>query len=211
MPTYARLAFVDRVVADPGLRSRLKEPGTVGAAVRELAAIDADAARAVEALLGPTFATTNVRVGDGGVNVIPSHGEAIVDCRLLPGQSEGDVGREVARALTDVEAWWEMEFLNFGQSNESPAESPLRQAITETMEELVPGAEVICGHSSGFTDSAHFRNAFPGVVAYGFSPFVVEDGASISPRLHSRDERIAVRDLVLLALFSERLAVRLLA
>ncbi|MFA4966436.1 MAG: M20/M25/M40 family metallo-hydrolase [Thermoleophilia bacterium] len=210
LPSHVPAAFIDRVVADPGLRGRLKDPATARSAVMELAALDHDLARNIEPLLGLTFATTNVRAGDAAVNVIPSHAEVIVDCRLLPGQSEEDLRREVARALDGVDADWELELLNCVASNESPAESALRDAVAATMAGLIPDADVICEHSSGFTDSAHFRAAFPEAVAYGFTPFAVETGPMIAPRVHGRDERIAVRDLVLQTVFSERLAERLL-
>jgi acetylornithine deacetylase/succinyl-diaminopimelate desuccinylase-like protein len=211
LATRTPAELIEHTIADPQLRRRLKDPATARAALRELAACDPDAARTIEPQLGLTFATTNIRVGDGAVNVIPSHGEVIVDCRLLPGQGGEDVRREVARALAGIEACWEMELLNCVGSNQSPSQSALRDAIAATMGELVADADVICGHSSGFTDSAHVRTAFPGVVAYGFMPFIAEDGAAISPRLHGRDERIAIRDLVLQVVFAERLAVKLLA
>ena len=204
-------AFIDRVVIDPRLRARLKDPASAHAALRDLAAVDAGAAATIEPVLGLTFSPTIVRAGGEAVNVIPSHAEVTVDCRLLPGQSAEDIHREVARALADVEEPWEMELLDFMPGSESPAHSPLREAIAATIAELVPEAEVICGHFSGFTDSAHFRAAFPGVVAYGFCPCIVEGAATIRPRLHGIDERIAVRDLVLQTQFSERLATRLLA
>jgi acetylornithine deacetylase/succinyl-diaminopimelate desuccinylase-like protein len=204
-------AFIDRVVADPRLRKRLKDPATVHAALRDLAAVDAGTAATIEPVLGLTFSPTIVRAGGAAVNVIPSHAEVTVDCRLLPGQSTEDIRREVARALAHVEEPWEMELLNFMPGSESPAQTPLRDAIAATIEEFVPDAEVLCGHFSGFTDAAHFRATFPGIVAYGFCPFIVESAAAIRPRLHGVDERIAVRDLVLQTLFSERLATRLLA
>ena len=211
LTTRTPVEFIDYVVADSQLRRRLKDPVTARSALRELAARDPDAARVIEPQLGLTFATTGIRLGDWAVNVIPSRGAVILDCRLLPGQGEADVRREVARALDGVAASWELEFLNCVGSNQSPGESALRDAIGETMGDLVSNADVICEHSSGFTDSAHVRAAFPGVVAYGFTPFIAEDGAAISSRIHGRDERIAVRDLIFQVVFAERMAHKLLA
>jgi acetylornithine deacetylase/succinyl-diaminopimelate desuccinylase-like protein len=204
-------AFIERAVADPGLRARLKDPASVHAALRDLAATDEAAAATIEPMLGLTFAPTIVRSDGDAVNVIPSRASVTVDCRLLPGQTADDIRRELACALADVEESWEMELLNLMPGSESSTQSPLRDAIAATMDELVPDAEVICGHFSGFTDSGRFRSAFPAVVAYGFCPFSVESGAAIRPRLHGVDERIAVRDLVFQTRFSERLAYRLLA
>lgn len=211
--SIARLpvAFIDRVVADPHLRERLKDPTSAHAALRDLAAVDVAAAATIEPILGLTFSATIVHAGGAAVNVIPSHAYVTVDCRLLPGQSAEDIRREVERALVRIEEPWEMELLNCVPGSESPAQTPLREAIATSIAERVPHAEVLCGHFSGFTDSAHFRSSFPNVVAYGFCPFVVENAATIRPRLHGVDERIAVQDLVFQTQFSELLATRLLA
>jgi acetylornithine deacetylase/succinyl-diaminopimelate desuccinylase-like protein len=203
-------AVIDRVVADPRSRERLKDPATAHAAVRELAAADPGTAALIEPLLGLTFASTIVGAGGEAVNVIPSRAAVTVDCRLLPGQTVEDIRREIALALEGVEDPWEMEVLGFMAGSESPPDTPFRDAIAATMAGLVPDAEVVCAHFSGFTDSAHIRAAFPDAVAYGFCPFIVEDGATVRRRLHGVDERIAVEDLVLQARFCEGLATRLL-
>jgi acetylornithine deacetylase/succinyl-diaminopimelate desuccinylase-like protein len=204
-------AFIDNAVADRRLRIRLKDPATARAAVRELAAYDIPTAEVIEPLLGLTFSPTIVRAGGDAVNVIPSHAEVIVDCRILPGQSKDDIRREISRALADVAAPWEMELLTFVPGNESAAQTPLRDAISEVINEFIPDTKVICEHSAAFTDSTHLRNAFPDSVVYGFCPFIYEIGADTAPRVHNVDERIAVRDLVFQVLFSERLARKLLS
>ncbi len=209
--TRTPVELVDHRVADAELRRRLKDPRTARDAVRELAADDPDAARLIEPQLGLTFATTNIAVGTGAVNVIPGRGEIVVDCRILPGQTEDDVRREFGQALAGIDADWELELLHFMSSNQSPCASPLRDAIDATMAELVPDGDVICEHSSGFTDCTHVRASFPDAVCYGFTPFVEEEGGAISSRLHGRDERITIRDLVLQTVFLERMAWRLLA
>ena len=204
-------ALIDRVVTDPSTRERLKDPATAHAAVRELAVADPGVAAVIEPLLGLTFSSTIVRAGGEAVNVIPSRAAVTVDCRLLPGQNAEDVRHEIARALEGIEDPWEMEMLNLTPGSESPPDTPFRDAIAATMKELVPGAEVLAAHFSGFTDSAHLRAAFPDAVAYGFCPFIVEDAARVRRRLHGVDERIAVADLVLQTRFCERLATALLA
>ena len=46
-----------------------------------------------------------------------------------------------------------------------------------------------------FTDSRHFRAAFPDCVAYGFFPQRHQSVYETWPLIHSNDERIDVRDL----------------
>ncbi len=49
----------------------------------------------------------------------------------------------------------------------------------------------------GFTDSRHFRLAFPDCVAYGFFPQRHQSLLETAPLVHGADERIDVRDLAL--------------
>jgi acetylornithine deacetylase/succinyl-diaminopimelate desuccinylase-like protein len=207
---HVPLEFIDRAVASPGLRARLRDPVTAQAAVRELALRDRAAAALIEPALGLTLSPTLVRAGEDAVNVIPSAAEVVVDCRVLPGQSIEDVQREIAQALSEVDAQWDLEVFAFTAGNASPASSPLHDAIAATMADLVPGAGLVDTILPAFTDCVHFRSALPDVVAYGFSPLIQETGAEVRGRLHGIDERIAVRDLVFQTEFFERLAVRLL-
>jgi acetylornithine deacetylase/succinyl-diaminopimelate desuccinylase-like protein len=63
----------------------------------------------------------------------------------------------------------------------------------------------------GFTDSRHFRNAFPECVAYGFFPQRYQSLFEASPLVHGADERIDVRDLTFATEFFKDLAVRILS
>jgi acetylornithine deacetylase/succinyl-diaminopimelate desuccinylase-like protein len=62
----------------------------------------------------------------------------------------------------------------------------------------------------GFTDSRHFRAAFPDCVAYGFFPHFHQALLDSAPLVHGADERIDVRDLALASEFYRDLAVRVL-
>jgi acetylornithine deacetylase/succinyl-diaminopimelate desuccinylase-like protein len=202
---FLPVAFIEQAVEDPAVRHRLTHPGTAQAAVRELAKTDPGTAAVIEPLLGLTFAPTGVHAGEA-VNVIPGTAQLVVDCRTLPGQGRADVRRELERALAGLDAPWELEFFGTMAGSASPAATPFRDAVEDSLHELVPDAVVVEALFSGFTDSAHVRSAFPGTVAYGFCPFVEETGDKVRPRLHGIDERISVRDLGFQAAFLERLA-----
>ena len=62
----------------------------------------------------------------------------------------------------------------------------------------------------GFTDSRHFRLAFPDCVAYGFFPHRHQTLLSTAPLVHAPDERIDLRDLALASDFFAQLAERVL-
>jgi acetylornithine deacetylase/succinyl-diaminopimelate desuccinylase-like protein len=82
--------------------------------------------------------------------------------------------------------------------------------ISEWISERDPGAGVVPVILPGFTDSRHFRQAFPECVAYGFFPQRHQSLLEASPLIHAADERIDVRDLAFAAEFFQDLAVRVL-
>jgi acetylornithine deacetylase/succinyl-diaminopimelate desuccinylase-like protein len=202
--------YVELLVADPALRARLLHEGSARAALVELGARDRRAADLLAPLYGVTFSPTIVHSSGEAVNVYPGTVVVTVDCRMPVGWTEERVAAEVATALAGVDARWELSFVGTVEGNASPAHSPLRDAVTAVMARLVPGSHVVPLHSVGFTDSNWFRAAFPDVVAYNFAPFLVDDGAAVSPRFHNVDERIAVRDLAFQSVFAFELVKELL-
>ena len=80
------------------------------------------------------------------------------------------------------------------------------EAIAGWIAERDPGAEVVPVILPGFTDSRHFRAAFPECVAYGFFPQRHQSLLETSPLMHAPDERIDVRDLTFAAEFFRDLA-----
>lgn len=99
-----------------------------------------------------------------------------------------------------------VEFTERVVGNRSPLESPLMDAISEWVAAHDPGAEVVPVILPGFTDSRHFRAAFPECVAYGFFPHRHQSLLDTAPLVHAPDERIDVRDLELATKFFEDLA-----
>jgi len=204
-------AFIDVIVADAGLRARLKDPATARAAGAELRSLDPEVASLVEPLLGATFTPTVLSAGNV-VNVIPTHAEAYVDCRILPEMTPEDT-RQIVRAVLDpLGIDWEFEWVDVTEPNASPAPTPLSESIARVLRADVPDAVLAPMCSGSFTDSRWVREAFPDCVAYGFAPFVAESfHAMHGGRDHEPDERILVEDVTYQALFFERLARDLLS
>jgi len=67
--------------------------------------------------------------------------------------------------------------------------------ISRWVEQRDPGARTVPVVLPGFTDSRHFRLAFPDCVAYGFFPHRHQSMLEAAPLVHGADERIDVRDL----------------
>ena len=83
-------------------------------------------------------------------------------------------------------------------------------AIAGWVAEHDPGAATVPVVLPGFTDSRHFRAAFPECVAYGFFPHRHQSLLESAPLVHGADERIDVRDLGFATRFFGDLARRML-
>ena len=94
--------------------------------------------------------------------------------------------------------------------NRSPVRSQLMDTISAWVGERDPGSQVVPVVLPGFTDSRHFRLAFPDCVAYGFFPHRNQSMLESAPLVHGTDERIDLRDLAFATELYRDLAVRIL-
>ncbi|HZV72889.1 MAG TPA: M20/M25/M40 family metallo-hydrolase [Conexibacter sp.] len=194
------------------LRGLGEDPDDPGGAVARLHAADPRLATMFEPMLGVTFTPTRAAASEK-VNVIPSRAEIHVDCRVPPGLGADEVRRAIAEVLGSDgsgEDGFAVEFTEQVVGNGSPLDSPLRAAIDGWIAEHDPGAATVPVILPGFTDSRHFRNAFPDCVAYGFFPHKHQSLLEAAPLVHGADERIDVRDLGYAAQFYADVARALL-
>jgi acetylornithine deacetylase/succinyl-diaminopimelate desuccinylase-like protein len=155
--------------------------------------LDPVAAEMVEPLLSLTFSPTMISASQRR-NVIPGTCEIVVDCRLLPGQTQTEAENVIRTTLGEGD--YEIEWKEAQGGTRSPRDTPLWDAIASFVAEEEPEAEVAPVCLAGFTDSHWVRDAF-GTVAYGFFPMRAMDSELASRLIHSADERIAVDDLEL--------------
>jgi acetylornithine deacetylase/succinyl-diaminopimelate desuccinylase-like protein len=92
---------------------------------------------------------------------------------------------------------YRMEFTETVTGNESPADSPLMDALRSWVRRTDPEATCLPTVSTGYSDSRTFRAAFGDLVAYGFFPHRHMRAQDVAALVHGRDERIDVRDLAL--------------
>ncbi|HTA31999.1 MAG TPA: M20/M25/M40 family metallo-hydrolase [Solirubrobacteraceae bacterium] len=192
------------------LRGIGEDPADPQGAVARLRAADPRLAIMFEPMLGVTFTPTRISASEK-INVIPSRAELKVDCRVPPGLGEEEVRAGIAEVLGDeAQASWRIEFTERVVGNRSPVNSQLMDTISTLISERDPGAEVVPVVLPGFTDSRHFRVAFPECVAYGFFPQRHQSLLQGAPLIHGADERIDVRDLAFAAELYVELALRIL-
>ncbi|HUA75492.1 MAG TPA: M20/M25/M40 family metallo-hydrolase [Solirubrobacteraceae bacterium] len=211
-PVLERLAARQpgyELTAEPSafLRGIGEDPDDPGGSVERLRASEPMLATMFEPMLGVTFTPTRISASEK-INVIPSRAELKVDCRVPPGLGEPEVRRGIAEVLG--EEGFQVEFTEQVVGNRSPVSSELMGAIEAWVGEHDPGAAVVPVILPGFTDSRHFREAFPECVAYGFFPQRHQSMLEASPLVHGADERIDVRDLDFATEFFADLAVRTL-
>lgn len=183
MPLGRRFAVSNRWLLDPLLRMSLTGDPTSNAMIRTTTA--------------PTVFHAGVKD-----NVLPSEAYAIVNFRLLPGDTLASVETHLRRVIGDPG----VEIALDGQSNGEPsrvsqADSPGFVLLERTVNEIFPDAVVTPGLVLGATDLRHY-----GAVAqdrYNFAPLRLQhdDLATI----HGTDERIGVADYANMVRFYIRL------
>ncbi len=138
------------------------------------------------ALLRTTCVATRVEAGHAN-NALPQTARALVNCRVLPGESVDAVRRAIIRMLADDQ----ISVTPRGEPILGPR-SPLNPDVLRIAEKLTaefwPGTPVIPTMSRGATDGLFLRNA--GTSTYGI------DGCGtdmFENRAHGKDERMPVK------------------
>ena len=118
-------------------------------------------------------------------NALPQTARAVVNCRILPGESIEDVERTLYRVVGDdrIRISRIAEPVPSPPSPLSPVVEPLRQLAAVHF----PGVPLVPVMSTGATDGLYLRNA--GIPTYGFGA-LFDDPDDV--RAHGRDERIGV-------------------
>ena len=182
-------AYFERTAAIAG--------GTLGDDMRAVAGGSKDPAVIARlAGAGPVFnsrlRTTCVATrleGGHATNALPQTARAVVNCRVLPGESEEDVRRTLVGALANDKITV-TPMNRFFPSPASPLTPEVMRAVESVTAAMWPGVPVIPTMSTGATDSRFLRTA--GIAAYGTSGMF---GDIDDIRAHGRDERLLVRSL----------------
>jgi acetylornithine deacetylase/succinyl-diaminopimelate desuccinylase-like protein len=162
----------------------------------------------VEPMMSVTLAPTIAQAGRKA-NVIPSEGEALIDCRVPPGYGKDEARRQLEALLGDGD--YSIEFSEAVEGNRSPMESPLADAIGDWLAAADPGAETVPIVMPGFSDSNPFRGAFDGAIVYGFCPHREIPLLEAAPLIHGADERVPAADIEFAARFFYELPQRMLS
>ena len=142
------------------------------------------------AMLRTTTALTMMHAGNKD-NVLPGRAQAVVNFRVLPGDTVQDVKRHMHDVMANdairIEPLWTNE-----ASPVSPLDGTGYPAIARTVREVFPGAVVAPGLMLGATDARHLLDLSHQV--FRFSP--VRAHPQDLTRFHGTDERISVDNYV---------------
>ncbi len=173
-----------------------RESGTIAAAMRAIATSPdntaaAETLAAHSALYNAQLRTTAVATtiaGGHAENALPQYAHAVVNCRMLPGESPDSVLNTIRRVVDDTA----VTVTRVADPKPSPL-SPLRSDLVKVVEQLTaemwPGALVLPVMSTGASDAVYLRRI--GIPVYGVSGMFADMD---DVRAHGRDERIGVRE-----------------
>ena len=144
------------------------------------------------AIQANTVSLTTLTAGVGSpvkVNVIPSTAEATLDCRLLPGVNAPEFISDMKARINDPRV--SVEAINEADDpGASPSRTPLFDAMRRAILKTHPDAIVTPMLVPHGTDSNKLR--VKGVIAYGFTPMVLD--LSTAGSMHSDREHIPIAE-----------------
>jgi len=172
-------------VLDPKVRPVLTNLGITGPIVSRLLA----SSQETNVMIRTTTAVTMV---SGGVkpNVLPQEASAVVNFRILPGDSVESVVEHVRSVVGDDIAVRPIGEMRSEPSRFSSTESAPWQIVSRSVGETFPQATVAPWILTGATDSRYYAD-FAGEI-YGFAPFT--GGMDMLGTIHGTGERIRTSD-----------------
>lgn len=147
------------------------------------------AGTSTNALIRTTTAAT-VFHGGVGENVLPTRARAVINFRILPGETSRDVLEHVRRVVDDVRVECRQRGSHSEPSRVTAVDSPEFAQLQRTIGETFPDVLVSPGLTVGATDSRHYESLTEHT--FRFLPMRLEKDDL--PRIHGIDERISVEN-----------------
>jgi acetylornithine deacetylase/succinyl-diaminopimelate desuccinylase-like protein len=127
--------------------------------------------------------------GGHAPNALPQRAKAVVNCRILPGNTPAQIRAELVRVVADDSV--HVTAIDDGSprpTGESPLVPEIMLPVEKVTRQFWPGVPVIPQMETGATDGAYLRAA--GIPTYGVSGVFLDID---DIRAHGRDERIMVK------------------
>ena len=138
----------------------------------------------------------NVMSAGSKVNIIADRAHVLVDIRVLPGMTQGEVLDLVKSILGPLSEDCQFEFIDWFDSNVSKETTPLMKASENLLRQYHPDAHILPIFIGGVTDGRYWRKK--GTTVYGFTLFDKDlTMEAYGKRIHGADERISQSSLKL--------------
>ena len=151
---------------------------------------DKGVAASMDANLHNTVSPTGLDAGTK-LNVIPGEASALLDGRLVPGQTEESFLREL-RAVVGEGFTFDVLTSFPGRANRAASGDPLFEAICANVRAHDPEGVPVPYMLTGFTDAQYFGRL--GTECFGYAPvrFPREGAVKFNTLVHGHDERIHI-------------------
>jgi carboxypeptidase PM20D1 len=134
-------------------------------------------------------------------NVVPSHASAVVNFRILPGDTVDGILEHVRRTVDDDRVRASASAKRREAAEPSRVDSDHFRLLARTIREIFPDTIVAPYLVMGGTDARHFQSLTEDV--YRFMPFVLSD--EDMTRIHGTNERVSVEGFATAVRFFVRL------
>jgi acetylornithine deacetylase/succinyl-diaminopimelate desuccinylase-like protein len=178
---FAKMSEIETGETAAHMKGILKQPPDP-AALKGLAA-----APFYNALLRTTAVATMLEAGHAE-NALPQTARAVVNARLLPGESPDEVLETLKRVIAD-EQITVTAIKPTSPSPPSPLTPEVMGAIEQAKEKVWPGLPIVPEMETGATDGLLFRQL--GIPTYGITGTATDVD---DVRAHGKDERMGVQD-----------------
>jgi carboxypeptidase PM20D1 len=156
-----------------------------------------EAAPATNALVRTTMAATIFNAGMKD-NVLPAQARAVINCRLLPGDTVEGVLEHVRRSVNDEAVQANLtERPGWNPAPISETDGPVYDSLSRTIRQVFPECAVAPYLTTGATDSRHYLPMTPNI--YRFIPVMMDN--SLLNTMHGTNERISIEALARMVQF----------
>ena len=154
----------------------------------------------INAILRTTMAPTMFNSGVKD-NVLPTHARAVINLRIMPGETTADALAQVREIIDDPKVKLNPLATRIEPSTATDIESPSFQLLARTIRQITPQSIVAPALLVAATDSRHYAGLTRSVLR--FLPITIT--AADTNRFHGIDERISVDDYLRCINFYTRL------
>jgi carboxypeptidase PM20D1 len=182
--------------SDVATRVALSNRWLTGRLVRRQLLASPDTAAALRTTTAPTIISAGTKD-----NVLPQAARAVVNHRILPGDTIESVITHDRKVIDDARVEIRVLPTRHNPSRPVATRSPEYQRVAGAIRATFPEAAIAPGLVLGATDGRHYEGVAKGVLR--FAPFRMRK-ADLA-RFHGNDERVAIADYMRAIAFYERL------